>query len=146
MNSALYREKPISNGHETKYVVYSAKPDRNKAQPFPLATLEIDLAAKDQEFYCQLPNALNDLRKFARKAALNPDGSLPDQVEIAKRLLASLAQAKFRYKDPEPGLPRIDDLEEFLLVGREGDCKTYNSALALMLREFKIPSRMILGF
>ena len=146
VNSALYREKPISNGHETKYVVYSAKPDRNNALPFPLATLEMDLAARDQEFYCQLPNALIDLRKFARQAALNPDGSLPDQVEIAKRLLASLAQAKFRYKDPEPGLPRIDDLEEFLLVGRDGDCKTFNSALALMLREFKIPSRMILGF
>ena len=146
VNSSLYREKPVSNGHETKYVVYSAKPDRNNALPFPMATLEMDLAAKDRDFYCQLPNALPDLRKFARQSASNPDGSLPDQIEIAKRLLASLKQAKFRYKDPEPGLPRIDDLEEFLLIGRDGDCKTFNSALALMLRELKIPSRMILGF
>lgn len=145
VNSALYREKPLSVGFETKYVAMAIKPDRNDGLPFPLATLETELAAKDHDFYCRMPAGMNDLRKFARQAVANRDGSLPDQIEIAKRLLARLRKSEFVYKRPEPGLPRLDTVETFLLVEHEGDCKQFNSALALMLREFKIPSRIILG-
>ncbi|RLT08228.1 MAG: hypothetical protein DWI21_08380 [Planctomycetota bacterium] len=145
VNSALYREKPLSVGFETKYVALSIKPDRNDGLPFPLATLETDLTAKDRDFYCRMPEGMSDLRKFARQAAANRDGSLPDQVEIAKRLLARLRKPEFVYKKPEPGLPRVDTVEVFLLVEHEGDCKQFNSALALMLREFKIPARIVLG-
>lgn len=131
VNSALYREKPLSVGFETKYVALSIKPDRNDGLPFPLATLETDLTAKDRDFYCRMPEGMSDLRKFARQAAANRDGSLPDQVEIAKRLLARLRKPEFVYKKPEPGLPRVDTVEVFLLVEHEGDCKQFNSGAGL---------------
>lgn len=146
VNSALYREKPLAAGFETKYVAMAIKPDRNDNLSFPLATLETELAARDRDFYCRMPAGMNDLRKFARQAVVNRDGSVPEPVEIAKRLRTRLRKPEFKYKKPEPGLPRWDTVEPFLLVEHEGDCKQFNSALALMLREFKIPSRMILGF
>ncbi|MCX7418680.1 MAG: hypothetical protein NT013_03975, partial [Planctomycetia bacterium] len=145
VNSSLYREKVLPKGKEMKYVVNSAKPTRQEGLPFALATMETDLAAKDRDYYCRMPQGLNDLRKFARQAVEDKEGPVPDQVEIAKRLLGRLKRPEFTYKKPNAGLPRTDSLEAFLLQGHEGDCKQFNSALALMLREFKIPARMILG-
>ena len=148
--SALYRENANLNGNETRYVVHSAKETHKDGVPFPLAILENELPAADRDYFCKLPAGLTDLRKFARQVAKSPDGTIPDQVTVAKRLLERLDQSDFAYDENPSELdgltPRVDTVEQFLLSSKRGDCKQFNSALALMLRELKIPSRVILGF
>ncbi|MCX7421288.1 MAG: hypothetical protein NT013_17340 [Planctomycetia bacterium] len=130
---------------EVAYTAYSARPDLDEKLPFPRAMLNGNLEPNDVEFYTRLPEGeLKELRLFARDVFAK-DENAATQVEIAKRLIAKLKTFNYDKNPDKQHYPRIDTIEDFLR-DKKGDCKQFNSALALMLREFKIPSRMILGF
>ena len=79
--------------------------------------------------------------------AASRNGGLPDRV-VADRLVDRLRDpAEFRYSlSGGETDDALDPVEDFLRNRRTGHCEFFASALALMLRERGIPSRLVTGF
>ena len=71
-------------------------------------------------------------------------GDLPDQV-LAQRLAQTL-QTTFRYTLDNPSGGTADPLADFLEHSHAGHCEYFASALALMLRQRGVPSRIASGY
>lgn len=62
------------------------------------------------------------------------------------RILSSYLRGNYRYRLETEAARSSDPLAHFLFEGRQGHCEYFASALAVMLREIGIPSRMVTGF
>ena len=99
--------------------------------------------------YLQLPEELREGLAGVVEEALAFDGTRPtDPTGIARALESYLRDSgRFFYSLEKTRINRaIDPVLDFLENRREGHCEYYASALALMLRERSIPSRVINGF
>lgn len=83
------------------------------------------------------------LRAFGREAAGNVD---PDASPFlfASRIADHLSSRFFYSVDSAPWGP--NPVEEFLTRRKAGHCETFATAMALVLREHGIPSRLVTGF
>lgn len=76
------------------------------------------------------------------------------QVELEQPyVLAKLIERHFTDGDftytldlPPPVDASIDPIEDFLLNGRKGHCQYFAAAMVLMLRQSRIPSRVVVGY
>jgi len=62
------------------------------------------------------------------------------------RILASYLRGNYRYRLETSAAKSADPLAHFLFTSKEGHCEYFASALAVMLRELGIPSRVVTGF
>jgi hypothetical protein len=62
------------------------------------------------------------------------------------RFLEQYLGTHFTYQLGAPDLNRINPTEDFLLNQKTGHCERFASALAVLLRELGIPSRVIIGY
>ncbi|MBX3443256.1 MAG: DUF3488 domain-containing protein [Planctomyces sp.] len=95
----------------------------------------------------QLPENLKSIGPLTREAlrGLPPDAS---ELARAQRIETFLRDGdRFTYTARlTVADPSIDPLDDFLLNRRSGHCEYFATALALMLREAGIPSRLVTGF
>ena len=94
-----------------------------------------------QARYTQLPPVSPRIVALARDLAA---GSADDW-EAARRLSAWLSH-ELTYTRVLKRATALDPLEEFLFVGRAGNCEYFAAALAVMLRSLGIPARVVNGF
>ena len=71
-------------------------------------------------------------------------GSLSDYERATT--IENYLRTHFGYTLELPGTLADDPIAEFLFVRRKGHCEYFASAMAVMLRELGIPSRMVTGF
>lgn len=103
--------------------------------------------------YLQLPTeGLGGLVRLAHELTATTKLVGSDEVSRERRI-AQILEAHLRDSDEyrytlnmEVDDPNRDPVEEFLLVRKRGHCEYFASALALMLRAVKIPSRLVTGF
>lgn len=62
------------------------------------------------------------------------------------RILSSYLRGNYRYRLETSAARSADPLAHFLFESRQGHCEYFASALAVMLREIGIPSRVVTGF
>ncbi len=62
------------------------------------------------------------------------------------RILSSYLRGNYRYRLETSAARQADPLAHFLFESRQGHCEYFASALAVMLREIGIPSRVVTGF
>lgn len=93
--------------------------------------------------------AMPTIEKIAREQSIQPDGSRRSPVELAKALELYFNQANgFSYTlnlDAEK-VAGLDTIEQFVSVDRKGHCQYFASALAMMLRSQRIPTRLVVGY
>lgn len=95
---------------------------------------------------------LEQLRALARDLTapdkLIGDASVPTDRRIADTLTAHLRDSgRYTYSlNMAVDDPEIDPVEDFLFNRKRGHCEYFASALTLMLRAAKIPSRLITGY
>ena len=107
----------------------------------------------------KLPNNLKKLKELAqevvrkeverrRKVESRADIRKLTPLEIAMAMEAFLRDSgEYRYSlDQSIMDPKIDPIEDFLLNRKEGHCEYFATALALLLRAQKIPSRIVSGY
>ncbi len=91
--------------------------------------------------YLQLPEMAPRIGALARHITAGSTG--PE--DAAARLSAWLSR-ELRYSLDLQRRTTLQPLDEFLFVRRAGNCEYFASALAVMLREVGIPSRVVNGF
>ena len=160
----LARPSTVPQGGEIEYVVYNADPPptppRAGLTPERRAALDRQnflrgprrrLTERQEALYLQRPGELPAVAAAARAAvgggADEPPDALPDR-RVADRLTAYLRDSgRFRYSlDLSVQDPTIDAVEDFLANKRVGHCEYFATALALMLRDRGVPSRVVTGF
>lgn len=72
-------------------------------------------------------------------------GGTTNSLEIAQAMEQRL-KTNYTYRLGGPKLGRVNPLEEFLFVQKEGHCERFASSLALLLRMKGIPSRVVIGY
>jgi protein-glutamine gamma-glutamyltransferase len=151
LSGATDRRDPI------EYLVYSA---RKTAEERALGTNafgrlpgQSKLVAFEKTRYLQLPESGLDgtialARRVADSADFRGDGALSIDMRKARELEAYLRDSgRYQYSlNMEVDDPTRDPVEEFVMDRRRGHCEYFGSALALMLRAVKIPSRLVVGY
>jgi len=94
-----------------------------------------------QARYTQLPPMAPRIVALAHEVTA---GSADDW-EAARQLSAWLSR-ELTYTRVLKRATALDPLEEFLFVGRAGNCEYFAAALAVMLRSLGIPARVVNGF
>jgi hypothetical protein len=128
---------PFGQEGGMRYVVYSFLDERDVVDEAP--TPELSRAGRD--FYLRLPAVDHRIPELARSvaAAASDDGGRARAVEQYLR-------SRFTYSLDASSAESRDPLAEFLFVRRKGYCEYFASAMAVMLRELSIPSRVATGF
>lgn len=72
-------------------------------------------------------------------------GTVAGPAEIIDRLLAHFS-SHFTYSLAPQNTADRDALENFVFHSREGDCRLFATALALMLRSRGVPARLVVGY
>lgn len=99
-------------------------------------------SAKGMEAYLQLPPDGGQLKDLASRIT-STDGNNYDKAVSIKRFLLM----NYKYTRTLAGnSSREYPLEEFLFNKKEGHCEYFATAMAVLLREVGIPSRIINGF
>jgi len=96
--------------------------------------------------FLQVPEQIRpDLARIARdiEAAHMPESDY-DRVMAVVRYLAD--PVRFRYTLAIPDTGETDPLLAFLTQTRRGNCEHFSSAMALLLRIWQIPTRLVTGF
>lgn len=103
----------------------------------------VDFAPPEEGDASREPPGSETLLSFGREAAagVDPAGS---PLAFASRLEQHLASRFFYSDDSAPWGPNA--VEEFLTLRKAGHCETFATAMALVLREHGIPSRLVTGF
>jgi len=100
------------------------------------------LTRSDEDRYTALPRNISDrVRKLAHQVV--PETATP--LEKA-RGIESYLRRSFSYDLSSPAGRSSDPLDDFLFASRRGHCEFYSSAMVVLLRELKIPSRNVTGF
>ena len=102
--------------------------------------LAVPLTRSERARYVDLPPL--DIRIYSLANQWSGDGAPLDRALRIQRHL----QRDFRYALDGPEKPVKDPLSDFLFVRKEGYCEYFASAMAVMLREQGIPSRVATGF
>jgi transglutaminase-like putative cysteine protease len=102
--------------------------------------LEVPLTMAERARYLSLPPL--DIRIYSLANQWSGEGPPLDRALRIQRHL----QHDFKYALDGPEKPVKDPLSDFLFVRREGYCEYFASAMAVMLREQGIPSRVATGF
>lgn len=120
-----------------RYVVYSFADNRevlDEAPPPPLSPA-------DRTFYLRLPAVDRRIPELARTVS----GSAISDAGRA-RAVERYLRTRFAYSLDASPAPAQDPLADFLFVRKRGYCEYFASAMAVMLRELSIPSRVATGF
>jgi len=98
------------------------------------------------DLFLQLPENLSPrIGELAR--LLTPDAEYRGDYAKAMRILSYLSdERQFTYTLNMPPTRGVEPVENFLFHAKRGHCEYFASAMALMLREIGIPSRIVNGF
>jgi hypothetical protein len=100
------------------------------------------LSRVDEERYTALPRAISDrVRKLAHQIVFEGATTLEKT-----RAIEGYLRRSFSYDLNSPAGRSSDPLDDFLFSSRRGHCEFYSSAMVVLLRELKIPSRNVTGF
>ena len=149
----LVRPSGTAAAGDLEYTVYTRPRDDGGPSgggAGPPGPLSLPLRTK----YLQLPPHLPAVAAAAEEAVRRPgvpvpaDAALPPDRLLAERLTAYLRDSgRFGYSlDLSVEDPTVDAVEDFLANKRRGHCEYFATALALMLRDRGIPSRVVTGF
>ncbi len=135
---------PVSVTDRIRYSIVSSLVNRpagqeNSTNPLPASVTErIDL----QNHALQLPAGFNPQTLLwaqqLRQQSTNP-------IQLANLVLHYFRDQPFRYTldPPELGVNQIDD---FMFSTRAGFCEHYASAFVVIMRDLKIPARVVTGY
>ena len=132
----LHFSYPVSERTKENYV-RNEYFERTKKLPFNLIRLK------------QLADSVVKTEVVRRqKAETQPAARELTPMEIATAIEAYLRDSgEYRYTlDQSIQDPKIDPIEDFLINRKEGHCEYFATALALMLRAEKIPTRLVSGY
>lgn len=117
--------------------------DSNIAQPSPAALRTSSAAAPAavSDVYLQLPALDPRIPQLAQQITQNASNDY-DRARAIERYLMT----NYHYTLQLGGRIPKDPLANFLFVRKQGHCEYFASALAVMLRTLKIPSRVVNGF
>jgi transglutaminase-like putative cysteine protease len=128
---------PFGEDGGLRYVVYGFDDDRGVVDEAPAPVLR----AAEREFYLRLPVVDRRIPELARSVSAFANGDAG-----RARAIEQYLRTRFTYSlDASPGGSR-DPLADFLFVRKKGYCEYFASAMAVMLRELSIPSRVATGF
>ncbi|MBA3913697.1 MAG: DUF3488 domain-containing protein [Acidobacteriales bacterium] len=121
-----------------RYEASSVLPQPDKQNP-EVAGAEMPLPA--EALYLQLPPLDARIPQLASQITK----SAPNDYDRARALEAYL-RTQFGYTLQLPRVTPRDPLANFLFERKEGHCEYFASAMAVMLRTLRIPSRVVNGF
>jgi transglutaminase-like putative cysteine protease len=124
-------DHPIAT-YEADSVLRAPGPENANAQ---------DAASDLQQNYLQLPALDPRVPKLASQVTANASTPLEKA-----RTLENYLRGQYAYTLELPQTPPQDPIANFLFVRRRGHCEYFASAMAVMLRTLKIPSRVVNGF
>ncbi len=99
------------------------------------------LSAEERSLYLRLPALDNRIPELAKRVTAHANGDEARGLAIEQYL-----RTRFVYSLDAASAESADPLADFLFVGRRGHCEYFASAMAVMLRELSIPSRVVTGF
>jgi len=100
------------------------------------------LSRADEDRYTALPRNISDrVRKLAHQIVSDGATTLEKT-----RAIENYLRRSFSYDLNSPAGRSADPLDDFLFASRRGHCEFYSSAMVVLLRELKIPSRNVTGF
>jgi len=100
------------------------------------------LSLSDQERYTALPKTVSErVRKLAHQVVREPSSTFEKAHAIETYLRRS-----FTYDLNSPAGKSVDPLDDFLFTSHRGHCEFYSTAMVVLLRELKVPSRNVTGF
>jgi hypothetical protein len=108
----------------------SAKPSRNDDDARPV-----------DQVYLNLPPLDPRIRALAQQITARSQSDYERATTIENYL-----RTRYGYTLELPGTLADDPVAEFLFVRRKGHCEYFASAMAIMLRDLGIPTRMVTGF
>jgi transglutaminase-like putative cysteine protease len=129
---------PFGEEGGLRYVVYSFVDSREVLDEVPLHAL----SPTERDLYLRLPavdRRILELARYVSASSANGDAGRARAVEqyLRTRFIYSLDTSPAGSQDP---------LADFLFVQKKGYCEYFASAMAVMLRELSIPSRVATGF
>jgi protein-glutamine gamma-glutamyltransferase len=128
---------PFGEAGGLRYVVYSFDDNRGVVNEAPPPAMR----PAERDFYLRLPIVDRRIPELARTVTASANGDA-DRARAVERYL----RTRFTYSlDASPAGSR-DPLADFLFVRKRGYCEYFASAMAVMLRELSIPSRVATGF
>jgi len=128
---------PFGEAGGLRYVVYGFEDSRGVVDEAPAPALR----PAEREFYLRLPAVDRRIAGLARAVSTSANGDAG-----RARAVEQYLRTQFTYSlDASPGGSR-DPLADFLFVRKQGYCEYFASAMAVMLRELSIPSRVATGF
>lgn len=126
--------------HPDKYVEHAELSQPTRQQ---LRAASTDYSAIDQQ-YLQKPRVSRDIVRLARKITAGY-GTPFGKAAALSRYFTDPANG-FTYSTKTAPTTTGRALHTFLFDGKRGFCEQYASAMAVMLRELDIPSRVAIGF
>jgi len=135
-----------------RLVIYLPTTGIRDSRQIQLISSTHEMRDRDRETYMTLPRTsagadpLAGTREIALGIVANIDQS--DSIGRAQALEAFLRDStEFSYElQPIPRDAGVDPVEDFVTRHRIGHCEFFASALALMLRQVGIPSRLVVGY
>ena len=120
-----------------RYLVYSFADNREILDEAPPPALSL----AERDFYLRLPIVDRRIPDLARTVSASASDDAGRARAVEKYLRTS-----FAYSLDSTPAPSQDPLGDFLFVRKRGYCEYFASAMAVMLRELSIPSRVATGF
>ena len=128
---------PFGQSEGLRYAVYSFLTAGEIFDEAPPA----GLSGEERRLYLRLPALNNRILDLAQSVASSANGD-----EARARSIEQYLRTRFAYSLDAASAESADPLSDFLFVGRRGHCEYFASAMAVMLRELSIPSRVVTGF
>lgn len=128
---------PFAQSEGLRYAVFSfvaADEVLDEAPPHALS-------AAQRSGYLSLPTLDARIPELARGVSASATGAA-DRARAIEQYL----RTRFSYSLNSSSSEAADPLADFLFVSRTGHCEYFASAMAVMLRELSIPSRVVTGF
>lgn len=125
------------------YEVVSLVPDFSPEDLRRAGTPRLDPRAW---FFWNIPEQIRDTLEQAARQALSLFPATTDYDRIMSVQHYLLDSGLFSYTYDLPELTLGDPIESFLTETRRGSCEQFSTALALMLRVWSIPTRLVVGF
>jgi protein-glutamine gamma-glutamyltransferase len=119
---------------------YEAWSDISRPTPAELRSAPSDYSRISGD-YLQLPHIDPRIPELAKKVTASANNNY-DRAALIERYL----QSHFGYTLQLPSAKEADPLANFLFVRKRGHCEYFASAMAIMLRTQRIPSRVVTGF
>ncbi|MGB1700874.1 MAG: DUF4129 domain-containing transglutaminase family protein, partial [Nannocystaceae bacterium] len=108
-----------------------------------LATVQVGSVSVSDEFYA---TPSNFTPQFTALAASLKAGRR-NQIELVRAVLEHLSTLEYTLEQPQkPTSDPRDPLEYFLFNARAGHCEYFATAAAMLLREMKVPTRLVNGY